>query len=64
MEAIVLLAKDDSFIMNAKTHAKKAGAAKDPKNESAESRKKRLAPSKNLKGNVAILIERGRLMGF
>lgn len=64
MEAIDLPAGNDSFIMNEKSEAKKTEPVRVEKHEQVEERKKRLAPAKNLKGNVAKIIERGRLMGF
>jgi hypothetical protein len=48
--------------MKAKSENKKTNPARDKKR--AEERRKRLEPAKHLEGNVAKLVERGRLMGF
>lgn len=48
--------------MNRKIEQKKAQPALTKKQKKEQ--KKRLQPAKHLEGNVAKLIERGRLMGF
>jgi len=50
--------------MKEKSEARKIEPVQVEKQEREEERKKRLEPAKNLKGNVAKIIERGRLMGF
>jgi hypothetical protein len=48
--------------MKAKSETKKTEPVRDTKREAE--RRKRLEPAKHLEGNVAKLVERGRLMGF
>ena len=48
--------------MKKKSETKKPEPVRDQKRE--EERRKRLEPAKHLEGNVAKLVERGRLMGF